>query len=771
MELTTYEIFAMGTETGSMLQLAAEAFQSKNFDLAADIYECQLSVLLDPRPRLELMVKRADALAFGGKLADAFGVYRQASETERLRPVHLDNLLDYLTDITRRRESGDGLKSGRSREGEAGATAWGCSGGLTGSAVFDAFSCRMCLGFLFEPVTLPCGHSFCKKCLEREKDKPVSCKECNDCSKLTDVQSYRVNVVLSNLLARWFPDQTRAVQLRLEGNGLYAEKKTQAALEKYNDAILLAPRDHILFSNRCQIHSSLKHYESSLRDAEMACRLMPLWSKGHARKAQALVSLGRSEEALREYLICLSIEPDCRLAKSEAHKLLGDLLAPVTEKVPYRVLDYSSLLSSRVHIKNSITQSATHVQPASVTHTHARTASVCTNTSSKLPPESNLPSSPSALANQQYPCERSEGSEVKGQGEAEGERLDRGLLLKRKRRSTEGEQGGVMGSVDCKRSKSESTEVIGLWSSVVGDLIDPTDLECSLCMRLFYEPTTTPCGHTFCLQCLERCLDHNPKCPLCKEELSEYLAQRQYCKTVLMENLISKYLPSELMERHKVNQEEMAELSNLNKNVPIFVCTMAFPTVPCPLHIFEPCYRLMIRRCMETGTKCFGMCLGDNLKGFADYGCLLEIRNVDFFPDGRSVVDTIGRRRFKVIQHSQRDGYNTADIEYLEDVKVEGLAERELQSLHDTVYDQALIWVNSLKSEQKERIVGHFGPMPEKDSEPQTSPNGPSWCWWLLAVLPLEGRAQLPFLALTSLKDRLSGIRRVLLFMSCSRKR
>lgn len=43
-----------------------------------------------------------------------------------------------------------------------------------------------------------------------------------------------------------------------------------------------------------------------------------------------------------------------------------------------------------------------------------------------------------------------------------------------------------------------------------------------------------------------------------------------------------------------------------------------------------------------------------------------------FFSDGRSVVDTIGRRRFKVIQHSERDGYNTADIEYLEDVMVRG---------------------------------------------------------------------------------------------------
>lgn len=41
----------------------------------------------------------------------------------------------------------------------------------------------------------------------------------------------------------------------------------------------------------------------------------------------------------------------------------------------------------------------------------------------------------------------------------------------------------------------------------------------------------------------------------------QYLVQRLYCKTSLMENLISKYLPSELMERQKIYQEEMAELS------------------------------------------------------------------------------------------------------------------------------------------------------------------------------------------------------------------
>ncbi|XP_015238871.1 PREDICTED: LON peptidase N-terminal domain and RING finger protein 3 [Cyprinodon variegatus] len=693
----------MGTQCDSMLHLAAEAFQANNFELAADIYECQLASAGDPESRLELMVKRADALAFGGKIAEAFEVYRQASEKDKLQPAHLSQLLNYLSDSIRRHDRihGSSRKAAEER----------CRPGL------EDFTCGMCLSFLFEPVTLPCGHCFCKRCLERE-ERPVMCTECRDLSKVVDLQTYRVNVVLSSLLAKWFPFLQQAERLRREGNGLFAERKVEAALEKYNQAILTAPTDHILFSGRSQIHSSLKHHDRALRDAEMACRLMPFWSKGHVRKAQALVSLGRTEDALREYLICLSIEPDCRLAKAEAHRLLSDFLAPVSDQVPQHISDCSNFLSSRANIKKGF------IEP------------VQTLSSDSLPAESP----PSA-------SERSDGSH----------------LLKRKRRSSEKEE-----EVEISHQKKVKCDSLG---SVSRDLLDPTDLECSLCMRLFYEPVTTPCGHTFCLQCLERCLDHNPMCPLCKEELSEYLVQRQYCKTVLMENLISKYLPSAFMERQKVHEEEMAELSNLNKSVPIFVCTMAFPTVPCPLHIFEPCYRLMIRRCMETGTNCFGMCLGDDLKGFAGYGCLLEIRNVKFFSDGRSVVDTIGRRRFKIIQHRERDGYTTADVEYLEDVKVEGIAERELQSLHDAVYDQALVWVNSLKAEQKQRIEGHFGPMPKKDPELQASPNGPSWCWWLVAVLPLEGRAQLPFLALTSLKDRLSGIRKVLLFMSQSRLR
>lgn len=55
---------------------------------------------------------------------------------------------------------------------------------------------------------------------------------------------------------------------------------------------------------------------------------------------------------------------------------------------------------------------------------------------------------------------------------------------------------------------------------------------------------------------------------------------------------------------------------------------------------------------------------------FADYGCMLIIRSVHFLPDGRSVVDTVGGKRFRVLSRRMKDGYSIADIEHLEDTRV-----------------------------------------------------------------------------------------------------
>ena len=61
---------------------------------------------------------------------------------------------------------------------------------------------------------------------------------------------------------------------------------------------------------------------------------------------------------------------------------------------------------------------------------------------------------------------------------------------------------------------------------------------------------------------------------------------------------------------------------------------------------------------------------------FSDYGTMLEIRDIQYFPDGRSVVDTMGGRRFKVLERGTKDGYATAKVEFVHDVIPNG---QELQ--------------------------------------------------------------------------------------------
>ncbi|XP_027034176.1 E3 ubiquitin-protein ligase TRIM21-like [Tachysurus fulvidraco] len=46
---------------------------------------------------------------------------------------------------------------------------------------------------------------------------------------------------------------------------------------------------------------------------------------------------------------------------------------------------------------------------------------------------------------------------------------------------------------------------------------------CSICMHVFTDPVTTPCGHNFCKSCLTQCWDKSQHChcPVCKEKFTK----------------------------------------------------------------------------------------------------------------------------------------------------------------------------------------------------------------------------------------------------------
>eukprot|EP01050_Picozoa_sp_SAG11_P014304 SAG11_NODE_1745_length_4334_cov_2.520425_2_plen_293_part_01 len=101
--------------------------------------------------------------------------------------------------------------------------------------------------------------------------------------------------------------------------------------------------------------------------------------------------------------------------------------------------------------------------------------------------------------------------------------------------------------------------------------------------------------------------------------------------------------------------------------LPIFICSLALPGVACPLHIFEPRYRLMMRRCIESGERRFGMCLpSDDTSGSLEEcmvgGTELLIENYEQLPDGRAKIQAKGGGRFQIVERKQKDGYLVAKV-------------------------------------------------------------------------------------------------------------
>ena len=137
-----------------------------------------------------------------------------------------------------------------------------------------------------------------------------------------------------------------------------------------------------------------------------------------------------------------------------------------------------------------------------------------------------------------------------------------------------------------------------------------SELDCQVCYALFLDPLTTSCGHTFCRKCLHRVLDHSNCCPICRRTLSipPSLTKAQYPSNKRLDSLLFGLCPDAIIAREDaVRQEENYCMGDLD--TPLFICTLSFPSMPTFLHIFEPRYRLMIRRAMESGDRKFGMLL------------------------------------------------------------------------------------------------------------------------------------------------------------------
>jgi Lon protease-like protein len=109
--------------------------------------------------------------------------------------------------------------------------------------------------------------------------------------------------------------------------------------------------------------------------------------------------------------------------------------------------------------------------------------------------------------------------------------------------------------------------------------------------------------------------------------------------------------------------------------IPLFpLHTVLCPGIALPLHVFEPRYRLLTRRCVEE-ERPFGIVLiregrevGGDTVAIAGVGTFAEIRQATPLPDGRFDLLVVGAGRFAVESvDPEREPYLVASVTPLED--------------------------------------------------------------------------------------------------------
>ncbi|KAH6824386.1 zinc finger RING family protein [Perilla frutescens var. hirtella] len=286
------------------------------------------------------------------------------------------------------------------------------------------------------------------------------------------------------------------------------------------------------------------------------------------------------------------------------------------------------------------------------------------------------------------------------------------------------------------------------------------DYDCTLCLKLLYEPITTACGHSFCRSCLFQSMDRGNRCPLCRTVL--FITPRTVSISVTLSNIIQKGFPEEYADR-KLEHENLTKLDV--DLLPLFVLDVVLPCQKLQLNIFEPRYRLMVRRLMQGNRRMGMVAFASSTGSINDYACEAEITDCEPLPDGRFFLEVESRRRCCIIQSWDQDGYRIAEVEWVQDIsQPEDSTERnDLLEMAYSAASYAQQWMRDARDTAQgdtRRLAELYKaealmpPTPTQDPE--------LFSFWLATLTQRRPSEKLDLLLLRDTKER---IRRGLIYM------
>lgn len=105
----------------------------------------------------------------------------------------------------------------------------------------EPFLCGLCLLTTLEPTTIYCGHTFCRKCVDK-----CCLDTCIVCGTNPEVPAgFQPNVLLANSMLRLFPQLEELMKLKKQANALFAQQNYKEAVQLYTTIIELCKCYHV----------------------------------------------------------------------------------------------------------------------------------------------------------------------------------------------------------------------------------------------------------------------------------------------------------------------------------------------------------------------------------------------------------------------------------------------------------------------------------------------------------------------------------------------
>lgn len=496
----------------------------------------------DDQDILKTLLERGDWFARNGQLDKSFSAYSNASRVGVVPKECLTSLVTAFLEFQRNKLCKEGKEETLSQDA---------------NDRESIFLCSMCNCVFMRPVTLCCGHTFCEVCLAEEQSF-TGYVECSKCGKDVsgNIMHSAVNVLITNSIQKWFPLEYQRQVKKTQAHQYLLENDATTAIACFTEILSASANDFHCLCWRSDAFLQVGRLDLALQDIEQACKLRPSSAKTFFRKAVVLANVAKlegvlsskHEESVLALLRCSALAPRSDRYRQEFTENLHQLLSP---KFTNSNRTLMVLKLGRAGIKKLAPE-------------HETTAEEMDDSKHFTPtPVDTLgylasPNEVIASVKTSGECNANDDGFASCTKNNSG-----GKFKKRRQRSL---SFSISEETPCTDHPTRTNKLVKKPKNENGAVgvernensREVEDFECKLCYSLLFQPITTICGHTFCQECLERCLDHRVECPCCRAVLDQYNRGIQHMEiTEVLELILAKHFTADYNERRKRHQEKM----------------------------------------------------------------------------------------------------------------------------------------------------------------------------------------------------------------------